>query len=38
MYVRLYEGKVINKTEGARRFGADGRSVQRDIDDITIRF
>ena len=38
MYVRLYEGKVINKTEGALRFGADGRSVQRDIDDITIRF
>lgn len=34
MYVRLYEGKVINKTEGARRFGVDERSGQRDIDDI----
>lgn len=34
MYVRLCEGKVINKTEEARRFGVDERSIQRDIDDI----
>ena len=34
MYVRLCEGKVINKTEEAHRFGVDERSIQRDIDDI----
>ena len=34
MYVRLGEGKRINKTEEAKRFGVDERSIQRDIDDI----
>lgn len=34
MYVRLCEGKVINKEEEAERFGVDKRSIQRDIDDI----
>lgn len=34
MYVRLCEGKSINKKEEAIRFGVDERSIQRDIDDI----
>lgn len=34
LYVRLCEGKSINKKEEARRFGVDERSIQRDIDDI----
>lgn len=34
MYVRLCEGKIVNKTEEAQRFGVDERSIQRDIDDI----
>ena len=34
MYVRLCEGKTINKAEEARRFNVDERSIQRDIDDI----
>lgn len=34
MYVRLCEGKIINKAEEARRFNVDERSIQRDIDDI----
>lgn len=34
MYVRLCEGKTVNKGEEARRFGVDERSIQRDIDDI----
>lgn len=34
LYVRLCEGKLINKTEEALRFGVDERSIQRDIDDI----
>lgn len=34
LYVRLTEGKLINKTEEAKRFGVDERSIQRDIDDI----
>ncbi len=34
MYVRLCEGKIINKSEEARRSGVDERSIQRDIDDI----
>lgn len=34
MYVRLCEGKTVNKTEEARRFNVDERSIQRDIDDI----
>ena len=34
MYVRFCEGKIINKSEEARRFNVDERSIQRDIDDI----
>lgn len=34
MYVRLCEGRIINKTEESHRFGVDERSIQRDIDDI----
>ena len=34
MYVRLCEGKVVNKAEEAERFCVDERSIQRDIDDI----
>lgn len=34
IYVRLCEGKVINKLEEAQKFGVDKRSIQRDIDDI----
>jgi len=34
IYLRLCEGKIINKAEEARRFSVDERSIQRDIDDI----
>lgn len=34
IYVRLCEGRAINKMEEAERFGVDARSIQRDIDDI----
>ena len=34
MYVRLCEGKLINKTEESKKFGVDERSIQRDIDDM----
>ena len=34
MYVRLCEGKIINKAEEAKRFGVDESSIKRDIDDI----
>ena len=34
LYERLCAGKIICKTEEARRFGVDERSIQRDIDDI----
>lgn len=34
MYVRLCEGKTVNKAEEAPQFGVDERSIQRDIDDI----
>lgn len=34
IYVRLCEGKTINKTEESKRFCVDERSIQRDIDDI----
>ena len=34
MYVRLCEGKMVNKSEEARKFGVDYNSNQRDIDDI----
>lgn len=34
IYVRLCEGKVINKKEEADKFAVDERSIQRDIDEI----
>lgn len=34
MYVNLCEGKPINKSEVANKYGVDERSIQRDIDDI----
>lgn len=34
IFVRLCEGKVINKAEEAEKYGVNERSVQRDIDDI----
>ena len=34
IYIRLSEGRIINKSEEARNFGVDERSIQRDIDDI----
>lgn len=34
IYIRLCEGRLINKKEEAKRFGVDERSIQRDIDDI----
>ena len=34
MYIRLCEGKTINKAEESRKFEVDERSIQRDIDDI----
>ena len=34
IYVRLCEGRSINKSEEAEKFGVDARSIQRDIDDI----
>lgn len=34
MYLRLCEGKIVNKKEEAIRFEVDERSIQRDIDDI----
>ena len=34
MYVRLCEGKILNKAEEALKFGVDERSIQRDVDDI----
>ncbi len=34
MYVRLCEGKVLNKHEEALRFGVDERSIQRDLNGI----
>ena len=34
LYVRLCQGKTINKSEEAQHFGVDERSIQRDIDDI----
>lgn len=34
IYVRLCEGKAINKKEEAQRFCVDERSIQRDIDEI----
>ena len=34
MYIRLCEGKIINKKEEAERFRVDERSIQRDIDEI----
>lgn len=36
MYVRLCEGKILNKAEEANQFGVDEHSIQRDIDDIRV--
>ena len=34
IYTRLMNGEVVNKASEAQRFGVNGRSIQRDIDDI----
>ncbi|MCM1123521.1 MAG: WYL domain-containing protein [Eubacterium sp.] len=34
LYVSLCEGKAVNKSQEASRFGVDERTIQRDIDDI----
>lgn len=34
MYTDLVNGRVVNKTKMAQRYGVDERSIQRDIDDI----
>lgn len=34
IYVRLCEGKVINKASEAKDYGVDERTIQRDIDEI----
>ena len=34
MYDRLYEGKMLVKSEEAVRFRVEPRTIQRDIDDI----
>lgn len=34
IYMRLCEGKTIHKEEEAQKFGVDGRTIQRDLDDI----
>lgn len=34
MYVRLCQGKILNKAEEAQNFNVDERSIQRDLDDI----
>ena len=34
LYAKLEDGYVINKSEEARNFGVNERSIQRDIDDI----
>lgn len=36
IYVRLCEGKIINKFAEAEKYGVDERSIQRDIDDIRV--
>jgi len=36
IYDRLLNGRIINKTEEAGRYGVNERSIQRDIDDIRI--
>ena len=34
IYTRLISGYLVNKTEEAKRYGVNERSIQRDIDDI----
>lgn len=34
IYIRLCEGKAVNKAEAAQHFSVDERSIMRDIDDI----
>lgn len=36
IYARLCEGRAVNKSEDAKKFGVDVRTIQRDIDDIRI--
>lgn len=36
IYARLNEGKVINKSEEARRYGVSEKSIQRDFDEIRL--
>lgn len=36
IYTRLKEGKILNKTDEAERFGVASRTIQRDIADIQI--
>ena len=38
LFVRFCEGKIIIKSEEAKNFGVDERSIQRDIDDIRAFF
>ena len=34
LYTKLLSGVLINKSEEARNYGVNTRSIQRDIDDI----
>ena len=34
MYAKLMDGQPINKTDEARKYGVDERSIQRDIEDV----
>lgn len=38
LYSRLMDGEAINKNNEAIRFGVNGRTIQRDIDDIRTYF
>ena len=38
LYRRLFEGQTINKSEASILYNVDGRSIQRDIDDIRAFF
>lgn len=38
LYSRLMDGEAINKNKEAIRFGVNGRTIQRDIDDIRTYF
>ena len=34
IYTCLSEGRIVNKSQKAKKFGVDERSIQRDIDDV----